>query len=50
MINFKGDFKVVGHVLKESWQRKNLEEKIHQGNFAGYAKPNTNPLNSISHT
>nr|CAN71928.1 hypothetical protein VITISV_020876 [Vitis vinifera] len=36
MINFKGDFKVVGHVLKDSWQRKNLEEKIHQGNFAGY--------------
>ncbi|RVW61918.1 Gag-Pol polyprotein [Vitis vinifera] len=27
-----GDFKAVGHVLKDSWQRKNPEEKkIHQG-------------------
>ena len=27
MINFKGDFKAVGHVLKDSWQRKNPKEK-----------------------
>ncbi|KAL6339318.1 hypothetical protein AAG906_028041 [Vitis piasezkii] len=27
----RGDFKAVGHVLKDSWQRKNPEEKIHQG-------------------
>ena len=32
MINFRGDFKAVGHVLKDSWQRKNpLKKKIHQG-------------------
>ena len=31
MINFMGHFKAVGHVLKDSWQRKNPVEKIHQG-------------------
>ena len=49
MINFKGDFKVVGHVLKDSWQRKNPEEKNSPrhfaypcANFARYAKPFSN--------
>ena len=45
MINFRGDFKVVGHILKDSCQRKNPEEKNSPRhlahpceNFAGYAK------------
>ena len=49
MINFRGDFKAVGHVLKDSWQRKNHEEKNSPRhfahpceNFAGYAKPFSN--------
>ena len=49
MINFRGDFKAVGHDLKDSWQRKNPEEKnspryfAHScENFARYAKPFSN--------
>ena len=34
----RGDFKAVGHVLKDSWQRKNPEEKNSPRHFAQHCE------------